>query len=132
MAGFLNSSLTRRIALVLVFTMTILGVTPRVDAGFIASSDLLDPMTRAQDLGSVQKLLERKIVTERLKAFGYDRQEIMDRLAQLSDQELHQVATQVNTLTVAGDGIGLVISLLVIIALVLVILRLADRQIVIK
>ncbi len=132
MRNLLSSAMMRRVAMLLVFTVTLISLPPAAGAGFIPSDEALSLLVRQQDMASVQKVLEQKVVTERLKAFGYDQNEISDRLARLSDQELHQLASQVDTITAAGDGLSVIISVLLIVVLVLVILKLADRQIVIS
>ncbi len=135
MLAFLASAWFRRIAMLLVLTMTTLSLAPRVEAGFMPTDRSFGPSQelqdlRAKDMATVKQALENKIVTERLKALGYSAEEIDGRLAQLSDAELHSLASQIDTLTVAGDGIGVVIALLVIVILVIVILKLTDTRIV--
>ena len=57
--------------------MFLLGVTPRVDAAFSPSEGLilLRP-DRQSDIQKIQKVLEVKMVSERLKAFGFSHDEI--------------------------------------------------------
>ena len=70
---------------------------------------------------------------ERLKEFGYTAEEIQSKLSQLSDEQVHQLALNLDDLNVAGDGtLGIIIALLIIAILVIVILQLMGHKIVIK
>lgn len=76
---------------------------------------------RAADLKTVRAALESKIVRERLKALGMTDKEIESRLSRLSDQHVHQVAKDINTLNPGGfisSILGLVIMVLLIVFLV--------------
>lgn len=83
---------------------------------------------RAADLARIQRVLENKRVSQKLKDLGLSESEVQDRLSKLSDREVHQLATKMQALTPAGDsGLGLVIALLVIGVLALLIVYLAKR-----
>lgn len=135
MFAFLASDWFRRIAMLLLMTMTVLALVPRVEAGFMPTdrsfgSSLEAQELRAKDMATVKEALENKLVAERLTALGYSAEEIDQRLAQLSSAELHELASQIDTLTVGGDALGAVIALLIIVILVIVILKLTDTRIV--
>ena len=118
----------------LVMAMFVIGITPRVYAGFSPSEVMgLSPAERSSDLQKIQKFLEMKMVRERLKEFGLTQDEIQTRLAQLSDAQIHQLAIKVNDLRVAADdGLGIIIALLVIAILVIVIIMLTGHRVVVK
>ena len=118
----------------LVVAMVVIGMTPRVFAGFSPSEVIsLSPAERSADLQAVQKFLELKMVRERLKEYGFTQEEIQSRLSQLSDQQLHEVALKLEDLQVGGDsGLGIVIAILVIAILVIIIIQLLGHKIVIK
>lgn len=119
MQKFKNAVLTRRIAMLLVVLMGIFSVVPRIEASFVPSDESFARGARYKDMAMVQKVLEQKLVKERLKALGYTDQEINSRLGQLSDDELHQFATQLDSLTSGGSILVwiLVIALVIISAL---------------
>ena len=129
---FMTATLLRRVATILVLLMGLFSLVPRVEADFIGSDESFGATSRQQDLATLQRALENKLVQERLKALGYSDEEIKARLDQLSDQDLHNFATQIDTLTAGGDGLGLVIAILVIIILVIIILKLMDKKIVVS
>jgi len=113
----------------LVFAMCIIAVAPKVEAGFSPSEAVaLSQTDRAADMQKVQTFLEMKIVQQRLADYGLTQEEISSRLSGMSDQQIHQVATQVDEVKVGGV-IGLVIGVLVIILLVIVILKLTGHKV---
>ena len=118
----------------LVVAMFVIGITPRVYAGFSPSEVMnLSPAERSADLKKVQKFLEMKMVRERLKELGLTREEIQSRMDQISDPQLHQLALKLDDLTVAGDGgLGIIVGLLVIAILVVILVFLLQHRIVIK
>ncbi|MBP1723077.1 MAG: hypothetical protein H6Q44_782 [Deltaproteobacteria bacterium] len=130
MTRFLN----KWIAWYLVVAMFVIGITPRVYAGFAPSEMIgLSPAERAADLQKVRQFLEMKMVRERLKDFGYTSEEVQSRLSRLDDEQIHQLALKLDDLNVAGDsGLGIIIGLLIIVVLVIVIIQLLGHKIVIK
>ena len=126
--------LRKSVTWVLIGAMLIIGITPRVYAGFSPSEGIgLLSAERSADLRKVQKFLEMKMVRERLKDLGYTPEEIQSRLGQLDGQQIHQLALRVDELAVAGDsGLGIIIGLLVIAILVVILVYLLQGRIVIK
>jgi len=110
----------------LVVAMFILGIAPRLEAAFVASQAINStPLNRMSDLKAIQSALENKLVQQRLQDLGYLSDEINDKLALLSDQQLHNIAQKLDDLRVGQDsGLGIVIAVLVIIILVIVIVNL--------
>lgn len=82
---------------------------------------------RTTDMKTVQTFLEQKQVQEQLASYGFTNQEINNRLENLSDKDLHQVATHIDKEHPAADGGGLVITVLLIGILVLLFVYLAKR-----
>lgn len=123
----------KSIAFYLAFAMFIIGIAPRVDASFAPSGIITLAQTdRAADLATVQKTLELKMVKERLAELGFTHQEIQSRLTQLSDQQLHRTAQQLDSLKVGGDGLGVVIAILVIAILVVLLIQLTGHRVIVK
>lgn len=115
----------------LVFAMFLVGIAPRVEAGFVPSEIIaLKEVDRKADAEKVQRFLETKIVRDRLEKLGFTHEEINSRLSQMSDQQLHQVAQQIDELKVGGD-VGFVVGLLVIVILVILILQLTGHRVVV-
>jgi hypothetical protein len=128
----MNIPFVKQISWYLVVAMFILGVAPRVDAGFAPSEIIaLSQTDRSSDLGKIQKVIETKAVSERLKQLGLTQDEISSRLNQLSDQQIHQAALQLDDLKVGGDALGLIIALLVIAILVVLLLNLTGHKVIV-
>jgi hypothetical protein len=117
----------------LVVAMFIIGIAPRVEAGLAPSEIIaLAQMDRNADLGKIQKILETKAVSERLIQFGLTQDEVQKRLAQLSDQQIHKIALQLDDLRIGqDDGLGIIIALLVIVILVVVLLKITGHKVIV-
>lgn len=76
----------------------------------------------------VRRALENKIVAEKLLSHGLNPEEVTLKLNQMSDEQVHQMASLADRIPAGGDaGLGIVITILVIVALVLVIIFLFKR-----
>lgn len=124
----------KSIAAYLACAMFVIGIAPRVDASFAPSGILAPAQTdRTADLATLQRALEQKMVKERLANLGLTPDEVQSRLGQLSDQQLHNVAKQLDTLKIGGDsGIGIVIGILIIAILVVLLLQLTGHKVIVK
>jgi Family of unknown function (DUF6627) len=123
--------LMKHISWYLVMAMFVIGIAPKVDAGFAPSEIIaLQHIERAADIQKIQKVLEVKAVSERLGQFGLTKDEVQQRLAGLSDQQIHQIALQLDDLKIgSSDALGVIIALLVIAVLVIVILKLTGHRV---
>ncbi len=114
----------------LVIAMFVMGTVPRVYAGFSPSEVVaLSQFDRSADLDKIQKILETKMIRERLEAFGFSQDEIQSRLGQLSDQQIHQLAVQLDELRIGGDSSTVIIVLLIIALVVVLWLWLSGRRV---
>lgn len=100
----MKSSWMKMISCYLVVAMFVLGITPRLYAGF-SPSEAVSILTfdRSSDLEKIRKVLEMKMVRERLKNFGFTPNEIEKKLSQLDDQQIHQLALNLDELKVGGN-----------------------------
>jgi len=126
MQAFKEGLFARRITIILIILMSLISLVPRVEAAFIPSSDSRNGLMRNQDIQTIQKALESKIVKQRLQDLGFSEEEIQERLNQLSDEEVHSLAMQIDSLS-QGGILGVVIAVLIIVVLVLVIMKLMDK-----
>jgi len=117
----------------LVIAMFIIGIAPRVDAGLAPSEIIaLTQIDRTADLVKIQKVLEVKAISERLMQFGLTQDEVQKRLIQLSDQQIHQIALQLDDLKIGqDDALTLIIALLFIAILVVVLLKLTGHKVIV-
>jgi hypothetical protein len=87
---------------------------------------------RIDDTQKIQRFLETKIVQQRLSDFGLTAEEISSRLAQLSDDQVHQVATQIDSLIPGSGALEIIVVLLVVAILVVILIYLLNHKIVIE
>ncbi|OGP14849.1 MAG: hypothetical protein A2052_08485 [Deltaproteobacteria bacterium GWA2_54_12] len=123
----------RQIALVLAFTMLALGSIPAKSMAFVVGSEAaVSEYSREADIARIQRVLESKLVSDKLSQAGLTEEEINGKITQLSDEEVHSFASQLESVYPGGDGLGIIIGLLIIVILVMVILKMADRKIIIR
>lgn len=115
----------------LVIAMSVIAIVPKVDAGLAPSEMIqLAQVERTADLQKIRQALEMKAVSERLTQLGLTSEEVQQRLGSLSDQQIHQIALQIDDLKIGqSDALGVIIALLVIVILVIVILKLTGHKV---
>ncbi|NCO84453.1 MAG: PA2779 family protein [Nitrospirae bacterium] len=123
--------LMKHLSWYLIIAMFIIGIAPKADAGLAPSEIIaMSQVDRAADLGKIQKVLEMKMVRERLEKLGFAQDEIQSKLSSLSDQQMHNLALQLDDVKVGGD-LGIVIALLVIAILVVLLIQLTGHRVVV-
>jgi hypothetical protein len=91
-----------------------------------------DP-ARLADLQIIQRALESKIIQQRLEDWGLTAEEVQARLGTMSNQDVHQVAMQIDAVMPGGDAVlGIVIALLVIAILVVILVWLLNNKVAIE
>ena len=97
------------------------------DAAVASSPD------RAADLAKVQKTLESKELRQKLLDYGLTPEETEARIAGLSDEQLHRLASNLDSVQAGGDSVlGVVLALALIALLVVLIIYLLEGRIEIK
>ena len=116
----MTKSLMKYVSCYCIVAVFVMGFVPKVYAGFSPSEVVVLPeVDRSVDLEKIQKALETKMIKGRLEQLGFSADEIQSRLGQLNDQQIHELALQIDELKVGGNG-GAVIILLLVAALVVV------------
>lgn len=119
------------LALYLAVACLMIAVIPSHSWAYLVESQGLSS-SREADMNNIQRVLESKAVRERLSELGLSTDEINSRLNKLSDADIHQFASQLDSLMPGGDFAITIISLLVIVILVLVILQMTGYKVIIK
>ena len=88
--------------------------------------------TRDADLLIAQRALEHKVVAQKLRDYGVSAADAQAKLANMSDRDLHQLASASKGLPSGGDGTGAVIGVLIVVILIIVVLKLLNREVVIN
>jgi hypothetical protein len=87
---------------------------------------------RDADLLVAQRALENRVVAQKLRDYGVSPDEAQLKLASMSDQDLHRLAIATAGLPSGGDSTGAIIGVLVVVILIIVILKLMNRQVVVR
>ncbi|MBU3947540.1 MAG: PA2779 family protein [Proteobacteria bacterium] len=103
----------KRISLFLVFVMFFISIVPRVEAGF-CPSESFSKHSRVTDMNNIQNVLEIKLIRERLSQLGLTQNGINDRLSQLNDNQIHQLALNIDDLRIGGNGFEFLVVILLI------------------
>ena len=102
------------------------------EAGLIASH-LSEADARSEDLVKVQSFLENKIVHQKLIDYGVSSEEAKAKVEAMSAQDLHKLASLTDRAAAgADDGLGLLIGLAILIILIIVILKLSNKEVIIR
>ena len=89
--------------------------------------------TRDADMLVAQRMLENKIVGQKLRDYGVAPADAQARLASMSDKDLHTLASASKGLPSGGDGTtGAIIRILVVVILVIVVLKLMHKDVIVK
>ena len=118
----MKSSFVKYLAGYLVVAMVVIGITPRAYADFSPSEVIASASDRASDIGKIQGVLEMKMVGERLRSLGFTEEEINKKLDQLSDNQLHELALQLDELKVGGDGAATAVIIILLLAILAVLI----------
>lgn len=102
-------------------------------AGVIASHATDGASVRDAEIGNIQVFLEQKIVLRILSDYGVPAEEAMAKIRAMNDRDLHRLASLTDKAAEGTDsGLGLLIGLAILVILVIVILRLSNKQIIIR
>lgn len=130
MRKILRYPVVRFVCWYLAFTFSGLFFLPAAaQAAFISTSREALAGLDADALTNLRTALENGVLKERLTNLGLSADEIRKRLDSLSTEERQAVLKDVDRIQAGGDG---VVTLLVVVLLVLLILKLMDKEIIIK
>lgn len=87
--------------------------------------------THSKDLATIRSFLERKLVRQRLQDLGLTVEEIQSRLARMTDDQVRQVAGQLDSLVPGGDAGGVIIVILLLGIILFLVLHFTGRKVVI-
>ncbi len=127
---FLNAGLTWMV----VMAFSVLALFPIEVRAALVESRLSTGETisqRSAEIETIRQALELEVVSQRLADYGMSKEAIMAKLPTMSDAQIHQLASLSEDI-VAGDGLGFVIGLLIVVLLVLLILNITGRQVIIR
>lgn len=113
--------------------MGVLGALRGVAEAGVIASHFDGEGSRAEDLAKVQAFLENKVVVQKLIDYGVSPEEAKAKVAAMSAQELHRLASLTERAAAgADDALGIIIAILIIVILVIVILKLTKKEVIIR
>ena len=122
----------RRIAIALAAWTMFYNVSPAM-ASFISSkAPIQENSQKSEYIKEIQKALESKIVAQKLKEYGMSPKEVKEKLKSMNEEQLRILANASKKLTAGGDLLGIAIAALVIAFIVVLILRLAGKEVIIR
>lgn len=105
-------------ALVYVLTASLLGLASPLaaEAGVISTLDAIQSTQAQADLAKINGLLAHDHVREQMHALGVDEAHVQARLARLTDAELNELASRIDTAPAGGllEVVGVVFVVLLI------------------
>jgi hypothetical protein len=121
------------LALVMAGWMGALGSLRGVaEAGVIASHGVGGDL-RTADVATMQAFLERKVVLQKLVDYGVSPEEAMAKLRSMSDKDLHRLASLTDRVAAgADDALGFLIGVAILIILIIVIMKLMNKEVVVR
>jgi hypothetical protein len=122
------------LALMMACLMGVLGsIRGEALAGVIASHGIDGASVRGADVGKLQAFLEQKIVLQQLTDYGVSADEAMAKIRSMSDADLHRLASLSDRAAEGADSaLGFLIGVAVLIILIVVIVKLMNKEIVIR
>jgi len=122
------------LAMMMTCIMGVLGsIRGEAVAGVIASHGADGVVARNVDMTKVQSFLEQKIVLQKLSDFGVSADEAMAKVRAMSDQEVHRLAALTDRVAEGTDsGLGILIGLAVLVLLIIVILKLMNKEVIVR
>jgi hypothetical protein len=121
------------LALAMAGWMGVLGSLRGVAEAGVIASHLPEAEARSENLAKVQSFLENKIVVQKLIDYGVSPEEAKAKVEAMSAQDLNRLASLTDRATAgADDGLGLLIGLAVLIILIIVILKLMNKEVVVR
>ncbi len=100
----------------------------RAEAMFVPAAPHEDAVSPAQkpgnrdvDIAKIQAVLESKVIRQKLMDLGLSSEEAMARINKLSDKQVHQFASRIDSLQAGGGVTELMIILLLVIIIILII-----------
>ena len=121
------------LALVMAGWMGVLGSLRGVaEAGVIASQGTGTAEIRQVEIAKVQSFLERKVVQQKLVDYGVSPEEAIAKIRSMSDGDLHRLASLTDRVAAGTDSLGFLIGVAFLIILIIVILKLMNKEVIVR
>jgi len=121
------------VAVMMAGWMGVLGSVRGVAEAGVIASGIEVAGSRVEDMAKVQSFLENKVVTQKLVDYGVSPAEAMEKVKTMSAQDLHRLATLTDRAAAGtSDALGFLIGLAILVILIIVIMKLMNKEIVVR
>jgi hypothetical protein len=123
------------LALVIATYLAVFFTSPAIAGmiGSLGSSQKTDVQIRSEEINKIQRVLETRVVNEKMQAYGLQPDEIKAKLQGMSNEQIHMLSQTSDRLLAGADGSAVfVITLIVVILLVILIVKLMDKTVTVK
>lgn len=122
--NFLRKKSTPISILTIIFILNLISPIQPVIASLIETDTYLKNEQIDNAREKINIFLSKDKMIQLMLNQGINPEEVSNRIANLSDQEIIEISEQIDNLPAGGDAIGFVVGILVIVLLVLVIMKL--------
>ena len=121
------------VAVMMAGWMGVLGSVRGVAEAGVIASGIEDAGSRIEDMAKVQAFLENKVVVQKLVDYGVTPAEAMAKVEAMGAQDLHRLASLTDRAAAGtSDALGFLIGLAILVILIIVILKLMNKEIVVR
>ena len=121
------------VAVMMAGWMGVLGSVRGVAEAGVIASGIDDAGSRVEDMAKVQAFLENKVVVQKLVDYGVSPSEAMAKVKEMSAQDLHRLASLTDRAAAGtSDALGFLIGLAILVILIIVIMKLMNKEIVVR
>lgn len=118
------------LSIYLAFALVLITLPAQGWAMFIPSTE--GDAVRKADMATIQKTLESTVVKQRLMDYGLSPDKAMARVNNLSNEQVHQFAAQLNSLQAGAHDVDGLVALLLVVLLVILIIRLSGHRVIVR
>jgi hypothetical protein len=117
----LSKSMRKMVAGLVILTLAVTITWAPAYAAMVSTGEILNQGQRNLDRERLSMLLDRSEVRNHLEAWGIDTKEAQARVDSLTDQEIAEIAAQMDQMPAGGDGLGILVGAALLVFLVLLI-----------
>lgn len=128
-----NKRCNLSIIIAIIATFTPISISSKIaDAAVVGSqiisSDGITNVSREENLNKIRKILENKIVVERLRSSGLSDEELSSKLKSMSEEQIHQLAALSDRIPAGGDGAATAAVIVLVVFVIAIILLIVLRR----
>jgi len=127
----LKTPLSKTLSVYLIAALIVLSLPSPGWAMFIPSACQPTSETTVE-LSRIQAVLESTLLSQRLADYGLSPEETLAKINALSDAQIHDLASRMDSLQAGGDGLGALVFLLLVAVVVVVVLQATGHRVIIK